>query len=301
MDRIGIPRGFLYYRYGILWKSFFDVLEIPYIVSDNTTYKTLERGKNIALDEACLSMKIFLGQIDEIKDKCDTIFIPRIYSLKKNEQVCTNFNALYDLVRVLFNKKILNYNVDVEHHNSEKKAFILLGKELGFSYFESNNAYLIAKEKEELYLDKLKKSGLEKLRSKKKKVLLLGHSYNLLDSLIGGSVTKYLKENDIEIIYSHEIDRNIIEDECKRISKTIHWTMNKELLGAFSYYKDKVDGIILISAFPCGPDSLTNEMIIRKKGNSKVLLLTFEEINSDIAIITRLESFIDMLKGGIHL
>ena len=39
MDRIGIPRGFLYYRYGILWKSFFDVLEIPYIVSDNTTYK----------------------------------------------------------------------------------------------------------------------------------------------------------------------------------------------------------------------------------------------------------------------
>ena len=148
MDRIGIPRGFLYYRYGILWKSFFDVLEIPYIVSDNTTYKTLERGKNIALDEACLSMKIFLGQINEIKDKCDTIFIPRIYSLKKNEQVCTNFNALYDLVRVLFNKKILNYNVDVEHHNSEKKAFILLGKELGFSYFESNNAYLIAKEKE---------------------------------------------------------------------------------------------------------------------------------------------------------
>ena len=142
---------------------------------------------------------------------------------------------------------------------------------------------------------------MEKLKSKKKKVLLLGHSYNLLDTLIGGSVTKYLKENDIEIIYSHEIDRNIIEDECKRISKTVHWTMNKELLGAFSYYKDKVDGIILISAFPCGPDSLTNEMIIRKKGNSKVLLLTFEEINSDIAIITRLESFIDMLKGGIHL
>ncbi len=66
--------------------------------------------------------------------------------------------------------------------------------------------------------------------------------------------------------------------------------MNKELLGAFSYYKDKVDGTILISAFPCGPDSLTNEMILRKKGIVKYLLLTFEEINSDTAIITRLES-----------
>ena len=42
-------------------------------------------------------------------------------------------------------------------------------------------------------------------------------------------------------------------------------------------------------------------MILRKREIVKVLLLTFEEINSDTAIITRLESFIDMLKGGIHL
>ena len=142
---------------------------------------------------------------------------------------------------------------------------------------------------------------MKKVKSNKKKVLLLGHTYNILDPLIGGVVTRYLKANDIEIIYANEIDRNIIDSEAKRISKSVHWTMNKELLGAFSYYKDKVDGTILISAFPCGPDSLTNEMILRKKENSKVLLLTFEEVNSDIAIITRLESFVDMLKGGIHL
>ena len=76
--------------------------------------------------------------------------------------------------------------------------------------------------------------------------------------------------------------------------------MNKELLASFMYYKDKINGTIIITAFPCGPDSLTNEMILRKKGKSKVLLLTFEDLSSDIAIITRLESFIDMIKGGIH-
>lgn len=299
---IGIPRGLLYYRYSVLWKTFFDVLEVPYIVSESSNHETLEKGKNLAIDETCLSLKLFLGQVEQLKDKCDILFIPRIYSLRKNEQVCTNFNALYDLIHTIFpDKKILNYNVDVERHHSEKKAFILLGKELGFSYFESNNAYHIAKEKEKLWLEKLAKSGMKKLKSKKKKVLLLGHTYNILDPLIGGVVTRYLKTNDIEIIYANEIGRNIIDSEAKRISKSVHWTMNKELLGAFSYYKDKVDGTILISAFPCGPDSLTNEMILRKKENSKVLLLTFEEVNSNIAIITRLESFVDMLKGGIHL
>lgn len=54
--------------------------------------------------------------------------------------------------------------------------------------------------------------------------------------------------------------------------------MNKELLGAFSYYKDKVDGIILITAFPCGPDSLTNEMIIRKKVIVKYFYLLLKRL-----------------------
>ena len=63
--------------------------------------------------------------------------------------------------------------------------------------------------------------------------MLLGHTYNILDSLVGGVVTRYLKDNDIEIIYANEIDRNIIDNEAKRISKSVHWTMNKELLGAF--------------------------------------------------------------------
>ena len=90
-----------------------------------------------------------------------------------------------------------------------------------------------------------------------------------------------------------------VNEYAKKISPKVHWTMNKELLASFMYYKDKVDGIILVTAFPCGPDSLTNEMILRKKGKSKVLLLTFEELSSDTALITRLESFLDMIKGSV--
>lgn len=302
MPIIGIPRGLLYYRYEILWKTFFDALNVNYVVSEKSNKEMLSKGKNKCVDESCLSLKLFVGHIESIKDKFDYLFIPRIYSLEKTEQVCTNFNCLYDLIRNLYPElKIVHYNIDVKHHKSEKTAFLSLGKQLGFSKLASYKAYKIAKKKEKEHHELIEKTNIKKLSSPKPKILLLGHPYNLNDSIIGKNITNFLSKYPYEIIYSYELPNKYVNEYVNKISPKVHWTMNKELLASFMYYKDKVEGVIIITAFPCGPDSLTNEMVIRKKDKTKVLLLTFEELNSDIAVLTRLESFIDMLEGGIHL
>lgn len=302
MLTVGIPRGLLYYRYEILWKEFFDNLNVKYIVSSESNFSILKDGKNKSVDEACLSLKLFIGHVASLKGKCDLLFIPRIYSLEKTEQVCTNFNCLYDLIRNLYPElKIINYNVDVKHKASEKKAFLSLGKQLGFKKKDSLKAYLKAKEKERNNQIKLEDNLKRKLSQNKKKILLLGHPYNLNDSLIGKPVSNYLVKNNVEVIFSYELPEKYINEYYKKISPKVHWTMNKELLAAFMFYKESVDGIIVLNAFPCGPDSLTNEMILRKKGKSRVLLPTFEELSSDVAVITRLESFLDMIKGSVYL
>ena len=165
----------------------------------------------------------------------------------------------------------------------------------------SDKASILKQEVEKNYHDKLVAQGQKKLKSNKLKILLVGHHYNLEDALIGKRISSYLRKENIELLYSYEVPQEAIDKYSYQISTKIHWTMNKELLAAFAYFKDQVDGVIILTAFPCGPDSLANEMMIRKRGNSKVLLLTFEDLSSDTAIITRLESFIDMIKGGIHL
>ena len=300
--KIGLPKALLYYYYAPLWKAFFDELNVKYIESSDTTSKTLLLGKEKSIDEACLALKIYLGHIRELKDKCDYILVPRIFSLKKTEQVCTNFNCIYDLVRNTFKDiKILNYNIDVKRHYTEKNAFIKIGKELGFSIIESRNAYKKAKEVEKTYYLQEEKKTKEALKTSKTKILLLGHPYILKDNLIGKSIINYLEKNNISIIYSYQIPRDLIEFNCSKISTKIHFTMNKEEVAAFNYFKDKVDGTIILTAFPCGPDSLANEMIIRKRKKHPTLLLTFEDLTNNTAVITRLESFLDMLKGGIHL
>ena len=300
--KIGLPKALLYHYYAPLWKAFFDELGVDYIVSSDTTIKTLIVGKAKSIDEACLSLKIYLGHIEELKEKCDYILVPRIFSLVKSEQVCTNFNALYDLVRNTFKDiKILNYNIDVKHHKYEKSAFLKMGKELGFSILESARAYNKAKEIENNYYKNEEKNAKDILKTNKTKILLLGHPYILKDNLIGKSIVNYLLNNNISVVYSYQVPRELIDFNCNKISTKIHFTMNKEQIAAFNYFKDKVDGTIILTAFPCGPDSLSNEMIIRKRKKHPTLLLTFEDLTNNTAVITRLESFLDMLKGGIHL
>ena len=61
-----------------------------------------------------------------------------------------------------------------------------------------------------------------------------------------------------------------------------------------------MDGIILLSAFPCGPDSMVNELIARRVKRVPMLNLVLDSQSGTAGIETRLESFIDIIrfKGG---
>ena len=69
--KIGIPKALYYHKYGYLWKKFFEYLEIPYIVSENTNKNILEQGKKHATDETCIPCKIYLGHIENLKNKLE--------------------------------------------------------------------------------------------------------------------------------------------------------------------------------------------------------------------------------------
>ena len=59
----------------------------------------------------------------------------------------------------------------------------------------------------------------------------------------------------------------------------------------------KIDGIVTLTAFGCGPDSLMCERIMRKakRFNKPLLHLTIDEQTGEAGFITRLEAFVDML------
>lgn len=293
---IGIPRALLYYKYHVLWETFFRELGVKTITSSNTTKETLENGRNYLIDEACLSMKIYAGHIKELVGKCDYILVPRIICLKKKELLCTNFSALYDLIHNVFSTKILHYNIDVTKGETEYFAFLKMGKELGFSLKDSIHAYQKAKKKEEeKKLDAIDHQILL-LRQDNIKIMIAGHPYNIYDKLIGGMISDYLKKEKVQVLYSDKYNTKFLKEDCKHISKDLYWTYNKEILASIWHYHKKIDGLILLTTFPCGPDSLTNEMILRKMKNIPITNIIVDELNSEAGLITRLESFLDIIK-----
>lgn len=299
MDKIGIPRSLFYYYHGLIWKNFFDYLNIPYIISPKTNEDIIQKGINSAFDEMCYAMKIYLGHVSYLIDKCDYIIIPRIDNYKLDNQTCTNFLSAYDIIKNTFNAKIINYNIDLEKKESLKKGLIHIGHKLGKTKSETIKAYKYAINKYNEYQTREISNNMNKLNSKKTKILIISHPYNIYDDFIGKEIIKYLEKNNIAVIYSDKFDSNKMNELSKEISKDLYFKYSKENIGSLVYTFNKIDGVIFLSAFPCGPDSLANELVMRKIDIPYINLI-IDSNSSFTGFETRLESFIDVLKGGTN-
>jgi len=292
---IGIPRAFLYYRYHTLWENFFTKLGYKIIISPNTTKEIIELGSKYSVDESCLSSKIYMGHVAYLKNKCDYILIPRIDNYGKKEKVCVKFNANYDLVKNLFSDyQILDYNIEKTKNHSEFISLIKLGLKLNNNIFKVLKSYYLAIKKEKKYNKKQELCQAKVIANNNTKILLVSHPYNTYDAYLGKPIIEKLKSLGIDIIYADRLNKKTAKIYATHLSPTLYWSYSKELIGAIGYYQYSVDGIIFLTTFPCGPDSLVNELMIRKITNIPIInILIDESFNSSIE--TKIESFADIL------
>lgn len=296
--KIGIPRAFLYYRNYILWKNFFEIIGCNIVLSPNTDSDIVKVGSKLSVDESCLPSKIYLGHINYLIDKCDYVLIPRIYSYGRKKRVCVKFNGIYDVVNNIFpDIKILDYNIDNLKFKYELFGFIKMGLKLNGNIFRIIYAYIIGKIKEYEYNKTLILKQDKVMRSNRLKVLIVSHPYIVYDKYLSSNIINYLKDEDIDILYSDRMNRKESIYYAEEESNTLYFLYSKENIGSAFYYKDLVDGIIFLSSFPCGVDSLVNELVIRKIDNVPCINIILDDSTSTGGLYTRLESFVDIIKA----
>ena len=86
----------------------------------------------------------------------------------------------------------------------------------------------------------------------------------LHDGYMGGEIADILKKMGHEVLYTDYVNKENALKRSYRFSKVMPWLINREMTGAIMLLKDRVDGIVLVSAYPCGPDALVNDMLMRK-------------------------------------
>ena len=298
--KIGIPRAFLYYRYKYLWETFFEELGIDVIVSPETNRSLIGSGLSHSIDESCLSSKIYLGHVAWLIGKCDYILVPRIASYGDDQIVCSKLWAAFDVVQNVFrgqNINILDYNIDYAKRKTEFVAFMKMGRRLKKRRFSVLRAYFMAKQAEKMMRERQVNEQKELLQQiGRLKILVISHSYNVYDKYIGWPVLDMLKKQDCIPIVAVVVERPQAVKAAKDMSPTLKWSYNQELLGALALYKNDIDGIILLTAFPCGPDSLVNEVIIRRTKDKPIISLVVDEMDGLTGLETRIESFVDVIK-----
>jgi len=316
--KIGIPKALFYYYYAPLWKTYFEELGLEVELSPATSKNIVKRGVSLAVDEACLPIKAFYGHIDYLKDKVDLLFIPRLVSVALKEYICPKFMGLPDMIKqkVTGLPIILEPVIDCSKNIKQmEKAFLCLGESLSadrrkvkeawekaranYLQFQSNiqqgKKYLSALDGE--VFDDFEK-GLN--LSSNLKIGLIGHGYNIYDYGLSMQLIARLEKLGVSVITAENLAACLIDKQAQKLPKRMFWTLGKKALGSAMHWAELggVDGIIYLSAFGCGSDSLIGDLIERfcRKRNYPILHLTVDEHTGEAGMDTRIEAFIDLLE-----
>lgn len=316
VKRIGIPRALLYYRYGIAWQAFFEHLGLEVVLDAPSDRLTLETGDHLSVDECCLASKLFLGHVLALVERgVDAVFVPSIMGYGRFETFCTKFQALPDLTVNAFavagkRVRVVSVRIDERGDESEEQAFIGLGQRFGASRKEARRAWRAAVAAQRAYDGAMahEQEALVKSIAKLPEadrpltILVAAHPYVSHDPFVGGVVEDALREQGACVLFADETDRARSLKRSYDFSHSIPWMVNRELIGSILALHEVIDGIVLMSAYPCGPDSMCDDAIERCIKGKPILTLTVDAQAGTAGVETRVESFVDILsyqkKGG---
>jgi predicted nucleotide-binding protein (sugar kinase/HSP70/actin superfamily) len=112
------------------------------------------------------------------------------------------------------------------------------------------------------------------------------------------NLVKKLNKLGVGIITEEFIDEASIADKTTELFKRPFWTFAKNAYGASTYLAEnkKINGIVYISSFACGIDSVVIDLIKQKVKDFPFLVLKVDEHTGESGFDTRIEAFVDMLE-----
>ncbi|MBI5582582.1 MAG: hypothetical protein HY892_02040 [Deltaproteobacteria bacterium] len=319
-ERIGIPRGMMFYHFFPLWSSFWENLGWQVEVSPFTTRETVEAGKGLTGTDLCLPVKAFLGHVLCLKDRVDALFLPRLISFEEGAYLCPKILGLNDIIRNLIPDLPPLLEPPVNYKGPPKvsleSSFLSLSETVGLPRGRLAEAFRQARvhwEKEQ--------AGVYRTHGIPQKLIpedltqaldrvgpgtarfhlgIIGRPYLLFDPILSQQLLKRLTFRSCALTCIHGISAAERERQEEKLAKKVYWSLGRDLVASslsFSQKKD-IDGIISISSFACGQDAFTSYLVdhyARQHSDKPFLSLVLDEHTSPVGLQSRLEAFFDLL------
>jgi len=320
MIKVGIPRALSYYCYYPMWRTFFEGLGAETVVSSATNKDIFTSGNLRAVAETCLPVKVFFGHVISLVDKCDYMFIPAIRSMGRKAYNCSKFLGLPDMTRALIPQcpPILDPEIDLNKgQRNLYKTIYGLGSHFTCHKSKIKKAIEQAWKTNSAYRKEMTDFGITPIQAIDKmsgqncepgstlnlspvlKIALIGHPYVIYDDYINHRLISRLQAMGAEVFTPEMADEGALDVAMVKLAGNPHWTFEADIIGAGEFYLEaKVDGVINVAVFGCGPDSMMIDVVRHRARELEVpfLHLSLDEHSSPGGLITRLEAFLDMVK-----
>lgn len=318
-ETIGIPRALSYYCNYPFYYGYFTALGLEIILSDKTTSKIINDGCKYVVSDTCLPVKVFVGHVINLLDKgCEKIFVPSLQSSSYKINNCSKIRGLPEIIRNVINRPF--EIIDPEINKTEGISFKDFCYDIAhrFNIYDKNLINSAIKNGWKVYdnFRKMTLSGLnfnEALENaicgkvinkpievvKPLSVVIMAHGYNLFDERISLNLIKKLDKMGVKAYTSINVSQEDALDSISKIGEIQYWANELELTGVAAHYmlNKRIDGIIALSAFGCGPDSLMVDEIEwhSKQMNIPMIHINIDEHTGEAGYVTRIEAFVDML------
>jgi predicted CoA-substrate-specific enzyme activase len=312
---IGIPRALMvFYQQFPFWKSFFEQLGFTVVISKESDKSLVTKSIETISTETCLPVELMHGHvIDLIEKGVDYIFLPFIVNAKEKEGNKTfNCNCPWIQTYPFMVKAALRGKVDESkllmptlHFRFFERALVgemtkYFNEKFGVSKAEIKKALYKADEIQVSFEKRLIEYGKEVLNTipeNCRPVVLLGRPYNGSDQHLNlGLVEKLINQNvmPIPLDMLDLSPYNIFENY-----RNMYWPNGQKLIAAAQLVA-KHDNLhaVYISNFRCGPDSFIWHYVTEELKGKPFLHLEVDEHSADAGMITRIEAFLDSLRGS---
>src|ERR1035437_1363740 len=314
---IGINRSFIVLQMFPLYYNFFANLGCRVILSK----ELVEDASHLHTTSFCYPAQVSIGMFEDLlKYDPDYVFMPHVEEMhvantearKEFSATCIFTQGEAFTMRQIFkgrglDKKILaptlTFSKGVE---DEKKSFIALGVQIGFSAEAAAAAFDRADAVQNEFYKEKKKVGREFLQELHKDpskiaVVLLGAPHHAFNEDTNKGVPRKLTSRGYAVI---PFDMLPIEHEPLESPHDdyLHWEIGQKLISASQIIKkdNQLYGLY-ITNFLCAIDSLTVTYFRRIMKNKPSLTLELDGHTADAGIDTRVEAFIDVVKNYIEV
>jgi predicted CoA-substrate-specific enzyme activase len=306
--KVGLPRALMTYDYAPFLLGFLNALGVKTVLSSKTNKEILENSVELAYTDSCFPVKLLHGHAASLKG-VDYILFPCAIRLGEKEgdenqkYACPLVQASPFIIRNVLDlgKKLLIPVIDFSHGDEDVlKNLREIALKMGFNHEQAQRAALAGIAAQKKYESERAETGARLLQQlhqgKKLGAVILSRAYLAQDSGANLGIAEKLAQLDVEPIPLDFLPLSSVDP--KKYSDRPYWSYESKLLAAADIIAQdsQLYGLVLTN-FGCGPNSFIINELQDVMGGKPMGQLEIDEHAAEAGLVTRLEAFVDTIKG----